>query len=213
MKRVLSFCFLAFIFTFSVNFFGCGTENLCDNVVELRKDVFSGDYNGVPLHASYGYKVIDGYKNYSLSFILPFDKVVGTTSVRVVYNEQDYNAVFALSEVTGNYLARLNIEDFNVNSFDCTITVGSEHTVVNMVSDVPNGACDYKKAVEFLQKNQPELVDLYRENGIFSANLIVRIIGKEDKCYYYIGIEKGGNLKALLLDGFSGEVLAIRDIK
>ena len=213
MKKYLSFCFLAIILTFSLFFGSCAKEDLTDNIVELRKNVYSGDYNGTPLRASYGYKLSDGYKKYSLSFILPFNSVSGETTVNLNFNEQDYSALFALSEVTGNLLARIDLENFDVNEFECTLSVGNERAVVKMITDVPNGACDYKKAVEFLQKNQPELVELYRENGIFTANLTVRIIGKNDKCYYYIGIEKKGVLKALLIDGFSGEVLAIRDIR
>ncbi len=213
MKKFVSFCFLVLILTFSIFGASCNSEDLTQNIVELRQNVYAGDYNGTPLRASYGYKKSDGAKNYSLSFILPFNQVSSTTCVKLNFNEQEYMATFALSEFSGNYLAKINVEDFSINEFDCTLIVGNEHTNVKMVSEVPSNACDYKKAVEYLQQNQPELLDLYRDNGVFSANLTVRVIGKNDKCYYYIGIEKKGNIKALLIDGFSGEVLAVRDIR
>ncbi len=211
MKRVLSFCFLCIILSFSL--YGCSGENLTDNVVELRENVFSGDYNGTKVSASYGFKKTEGYKEYLLTFMLPFDIISGTTSVKLNFNEQEYLATFSLSEITGNYLAKVSVEDFNINEFTCTISVGNEHTEVKMVSEVPPNACNCAKALEYLQKNQPELLDLYRENGVFTANLTVRVIGKKEKCYYYIGIEKNGSIKALLIDGFTGEVLAIRDIR
>ena len=41
----------------------------------------------------------------------------------------------------------------------------------------------------------------------------MRIIVKKEKPYWYIGlINQDGTTKALLVDGFSGEVLAIRKI-
>ena len=71
MKKIVSFCFLVLILTLSVFSVSCNNEDLTQNIVELRQNVYLGDYNGTPLRASYGYKNSDGAKIYSLAFVLP----------------------------------------------------------------------------------------------------------------------------------------------
>ena len=81
-----------------------------------------------------------------------------------------------------------------------------------MKSTLPKGTISYKKALEYLQKNQSELVKSYYDDGEFKAEICMRVLVKDNHPYWYIGLTNSTNTKALLIDGFSGEVLAIRDI-
>ena len=72
----------------------------------------------------------------------------------------------------------------------------------------------FGKALDFLYSDQQNLIKAFcDEKGAFNAEIYARIIVKNDKPFWYIGIASGNNnLKALLIDGFSGKTLAIREI-
>ena len=95
-----------------------------------------------------------------------------------------------------------------------SILSGSAPEVITLKSILPKNTIDYKKALDFLYKDQQNLIKAFcDESGAFNAEIYARIVVKNDKPFWYVGIASGnGNLKALLVDGFSGKTLAIREI-
>ena len=96
---------------------------------------------------------------------------------------------------------------FNNQTIDAVLSFSS--TDEQIVSVDNNGKITANKVGEAII----EITGSWREfvgGEIFTS---VKVIVKDDKPYWYVGIASGGgNLKALLIDGFSGEVLAIREI-
>ena len=226
MKNYLKF-FVVFILTLTlfplVFFSACDKESdLLGKVSELKSDAFYGESQNYKIKAGYGFSETptenDGKVNatvYALSFKLLEKETDNATYVLSLdYGGNTFKSVFALNPVSNALCCSISIEDFTEKSFTVKIFCADASETVTLSSTVPKNAMDYKQAILSLEKNQKNLIDSYRDNnGNFTAELVARIIVKDQKPYWYIGIKSGnGNLKALLIDGVSGEVLAIREV-
>ena len=222
MKKItkLIALFLAFFTFFTV---GCTKQNpLYDKVSELRCFLYEGKSENFNLKASYGFKetpytndAVVGERAYTLSFRLEEKETDNATySLELSLDGITYNADFKLNPITHTLSASVELENFNRNEFLVTIHSGSTSQTINMNSIIPSGTIDYKTALDHLYKDQTQLLSVYTDsNGNFNAEIYARIVVKNLKPYWYIGIASGnGNLKALLIDGFTGETLAIREI-
>lgn len=196
------------------------TNSLDEHVVELRSDCFTSYESDIEVKASYGFKrekTNDGYSNdkiYSLTFILPNVQSNDITySVEFSFNGKDYNQEFKLNPIRHALTTSLNIDNFNLNEFTIKILYGSEIRDINMKSTLPENTISFSQALSHLQTQQGELLKNYcDENGNFIGYITIRVIEKNNKSYYYIGLCKDNALKALLIDGANGNVLAIRDV-
>ena len=216
--------FLSFLLTFSCFFFtACKKVNpLYERVSELRLALYEGQSENFTLSASYGFKETPynndssvGKKVYLLTFKLLGKETDGVNfSLSFNFNSQPYSANFKLNPVTHNLTASVEIDDFNEKKFSVTISGGGAPETVNLKSILPENTLDYKKALDHLYADQQPLINAYLDkNGNFNAEIYARVLVKNQKPYWYIGIASGnGNLKALLIDGFSGKTLAIREI-
>ena len=85
---------------------------------------------------------------------------------------------------------------------------------VTMTSIIPDKTISYSTALNHLVQKQQSLVAHYTtDDGVFTAEIYARILVNDGAPYWYIGIASGNNnLKALLVDGITGEILAIREI-
>ncbi|MBR2498124.1 MAG: hypothetical protein IKB67_00180 [Clostridia bacterium] len=221
MKK-LKFC-ICFLVCFSIVFCGCKTPNpLFPLVSELRSDVFSGSSENLSLTACYGFnetpKLNDakiGERVYLLQFKLK-DKSTDQTSygIKLDFNGQTYKSDFKLHLVSHTLSAVIEIDDFNLKSFEVTVTYGSQSEVITLNSKVPENTLNYTSALDCLYKEQRALIDTYQnDNGDLELEVCARIIVKKEHAYWYVGLSgKNGNLKALLIDGITGETLAIREI-
>ena len=137
--------------------------------------------------------------NYSLSFI---------------HNEKTYKTDFKLNPIRHSLIASVEIDDFDLKEFTVTITASGKVETIVMRSSLPDGTITSSEALKHLNQNQAELISAFSdEQGNFNAELYLRVIVKDEKPFWYVGIASGNdNLKALLVDGFTGEVLAIREI-
>ena len=106
------------------------------------------------------------------------------------------------------------MENFSEKEFTVTVFGNGKSEAVTLTSILPKNTISYQKALDCLYDEQKELIEFYQDkNGSFNAEINVRILVKNDKPYYYVGIASGNEkLKALLIDGISGKVLAIREI-
>lgn len=200
----------------------CKEELTLDPYVsELRKDVYSGSSSNYTLKAGYGFKETpystDGSANqkvWLLTFKLVDKETDGATytlSCSLIGTE--YNTTFKLSPVSHALTAAIEIENFNEKQFTVNISVGGNSESVTMTSTLPEQTIDSSTALKHLWEKQPELINSYFIDGTFNGEIHERVLVKDDKPYYYIGLySKDKNLKALLIDGLNGDVLAIREV-
>ena len=224
MKKLLKhFITFVFIFCTLVIPFGCTRINpLEKHVSELRQDVFIGQSENFSVKAHYGFKETpfnnDGKAReriYYLTFrLLNLADSSVTYTLTMQYNGQTFNSTFKLDPVSHSLNCAIEMEDFNQKNFNVTLSNGSYSEVLSLSSTLPNGTITYLEALDKLRAEQTQLLKAYEdEDGNFNAEIYVRVIVKDSKPYWYVGIASGNNsLKALLIDGLSGEVLAIREI-
>lgn len=223
MKNLKVFLFVLLISVISLSaptFSACAKDNaLASNVSDLRSAVYEGTSEYFSLSASYGFReepfIQDGIacnRVYKLKIKLKNKQLdPATYYVKLDFSGVEYKTVFSLN-ATGGYLAEFEIENFDLKEFTVLVSVGDKSESVTLASVVPDNALAFTEALEFLQKNKPELINAYQVDGNFSAEIYARILVKDNHPYWYIGFAKTDTLKAFLIDGFSGEVLAIRSV-
>ena len=189
---------------------------------ELRSNSYFGQSENYTVKAGYGFNIVshdsDGAAStteYAITFKLVGKETEAATFVlSFSFKDKQYSANFKLNPVTHSLTVKINLEGFNLNEFNVQISSASSSESVTLKSTVPSGTLSVSQTLKCLEKNQKELVDSYRDkNGNFTAKICARIVVKDEKAYWYIGLTaKNGELKAFLLDGKSGEVLAIREV-
>ncbi len=221
MKKLMTFI-LVVLCTITL-FSGCKSDNPLEKYVsELRCDVFYGQSENFTIKAGYGFKETpynnDG-KARSRQNLLTFrllDKETDDISYSLTtsINDVEYKKEFKLNPVSHTLTTAIEIDEFNLKEFSITINSGSGAETVTLTSQLPDNTINYLTALNHLEKEQSELIKSYYDvDGNFKAEIYARVLVKDEKPYWYIGLASGGeNLKALLIDGFSGEVLAIREI-
>ena len=217
---VIVSCFLCLCFFGLVS---CNQEKgLEPYVSQLTNNLYHSESQNYNLKAVYGYKEINpnqdgkvGQKAYYLTFRL-FDKQTNmqTYSLQLEFAKKNYGGDFTVNPVSHTLTLDLEIEGFVCDSFDVKITCGDQTEVIKMTSPIPKNTLGYKKALLALQKEQGSLIKSYYDNnGNFTAEIYLRILVKDGKAYWYVGLAQSEKqLKALLLDGETGKVLAIREV-
>ena len=195
------------------------TSELEQFILELRCNLYYGECESVKLNAHYGFDLNDNTAStnpiYGIYFHLSSTDIDNVSrTVSYVENDKTYTAEFKLDPVTNKMTAFIEIADFNKNEFAVSILEGSENHEIKLTSLLPENTLTYHKAMEVLENTQKPLIDAYKnEDGSFNASIIMRVIVKKEKPYWYVGFKKpDGNLKAFLLDGITGETLAIREV-
>lgn len=220
MKKIKLFSFLLVVFAiFSCS---CKTVNpLYSAVSELRSELYSGNSHNYKIEACYGYKETPYHndnkvseKVYALLFRLIDKETDGATySIELVHGGKTYSANFKLNPVSHTLTARIELENFNQKEFSATLKKAQETELITFTSIVPEKTISYRTALDGLSKTQTALIERYcDENGKFTAEIHARIIVKDQHPYWYVGIVKSDGIKALLVDGFTGKILAMREI-
>lgn len=213
MKKItiLSFIFVLLISVFS---FGCKKEFcFADYISEARTDILYGESETYSVKANYGYTVNNG-KNYSLTFnLMNIDVNEISYTISFSLNGKNYEKVFSFDAVSSKLIASFDIEEFTLNELTITIKKDSCSEEVILKSIIPEDTVSIETAMEKLYIEQKTYIDSLFEEGKFTASLTVRIVERNSKSYYYVGIlDKNKNLKAMLIDGKTCELLAIRKV-
>ncbi len=221
MKKISIILAVFTLFCFSLT--ACNKTNpLYNSVSDLREIIYTGNTENINLKASYGFKE-SPYSNdakvnariYSLTFHLMSKENENTTYfLSFDFNNNTYSSQFKLNPVSDTLCATVEVESFNLKEFYITLSYGNERHEILLKSILPENTISYTTALDHLYNEQNSLLKYYTdENGNFNAEIHVRILVKDEKPYWYVGIASGGNrLKALLIDGFTGELLAIREV-
>ena len=214
--------FLTTIFCCFTLLFGCQSNpTLTQHVSELRSNCYQSVDSALQITAGYGFVEENANRDGTVNkryYLLTF-RLLGTQTENVTYSltlkhqDKDYNATFKLNPVSHGYTASIEIDDFTLNEFDVMILNGSNVQSVHMKSTVPENTISYQTALTHLQNKQSQLIgSYYDETGRFTAEICAKIIVKDAHPYWYIGLSTKANTKALLIDGFNGDLLAIRDV-
>ena len=225
MKKLRFFAlFLCLISSLTfIIFSGCAKTNpLYDCVSELRLNLYQGSCEDFTLKAGYGFKETPYHNDgevskriYQLTFrLLNKDIDDITYTLKLNYNSQTYSGIFALDPITNAITTKIEVENFDLKEFTVVLSFGGAEKEIIMTSLLPEGTMTYQSALDKLHKNQTALIGAFTDqNGKFTAEIYMRIIVKEQKPYWYIGFANGNDrLKAMLMDGFNGELLAVREV-
>lgn len=217
-------CLLLALFGFLfLGFSSCHKhEPLIDRVSELRFELYEGFTDDYSVKAAYGYKEHPsandgaiGNKVYALSFLL-CDKTPDDVArvLTFVHGENTYRAEFKLNPANDSLCASVELADFAAKEFVVKIIVGSSAENVTLKSIIPERTITPAAALRALTEKQGDFLSAYKnEKGEFTGEISQRIIVKNEKPYWYVGIMNGkGGVKALLVDGINGEILAVREI-
>lgn len=202
---------------------GCKQENeLTRYVSELRCDIFSCESEKYDISAAYGFKEEPfcndgkvGTRVYRLSFTLKgAEAEAADRSIAMTYNGEEYKSAFNLNPLTGVLCAYMEIDGFSLKEFNAEIVTGAEKENVLFKSQLPDNTMTFSAALSSVEKNQPTLIQNYRnDDGEFTAEIYARVIVKDNAAFWYIGFAEGNDkLKAILVNGATGEILAVREI-
>ena len=220
MKR--NFFCLSIFLCFFLLLSGCKAQNTLQPFVsELRSNCYQSQNSDFDISAGYGFievnKNFDGKKG-QIMHLLTFrlnhiQNDMITYNIALNYNGKEYKSSFKLNPVSHNLTAFLPVENFNLNEFTINLSFGSDTREIQMKSTLINGTISYTKALSCLQKSQSQLLKTYYDsNGDFTAEITLRVLVKDNHSYWYVGLTSANGTKALLLDGLTGKVLAIKDI-
>jgi hypothetical protein len=215
--------FFALILAFFTTLNGCAKPFTLDSSVsELRCDLFYGESKSYSLKAGYGFKespfINDGSVGkivHTLNFrLLGKETDLSAYTLSLELDGQTYKTDFKLNPVKNSLTAEIEVDDFNQKEFTVTLSNSSASEKITLKSTLPENTLSYSDALLHLQKDQANLVSHYLDvDGNFNAEIYMRVIVKDQAPYWYVGFASGNEqLKALLVDGISGEVLAIREI-
>ena len=190
---------------------------LLDYVSVLNYDVYQAEYKGLTLTANYGYTeeplVFDGKvgkTTYYLTVTLPINEENITYKIKLVGVDGEWNFKHDLH--TATLKAKIPLSKHLVK-FDATVICESEQTTVNFTSIIPPNTLAPKDALKHLEKAQQTYVNSYMKDGIFTAEIILKLSVFKNSAYYYVAIsDSDDNYKAMLINGATGELLAIRNV-
>lgn len=146
--------------------------------------------------------------------------------VTLLSETEDEAEITAEISFTGSALTekfRLNPVTFGMNAvfearpetneFEIIVTENGNRETVAMKSALPENTLSLSGALDALYANQKALVDGYMQNNIFNGEIRAKILVRNGKTYWYMGlIDASGRTRALLIDGASGEILAAKDV-
>ncbi len=225
MKKI--FLILSVVLCLGIMLSGCDCSgkkevDYLSHVSELRSEVYEGSSKDYTLKASYGFRetpyINDGkvgkqvyYLTFEMNNVTNLDL---TYFLNFTHDGQTYEKQFNLNHHRSALSCEIEINEFKENSFTVSVGTLNEKQEIIMQNAIPENSLDYKGAINALIKSQPALLDNYKdENGEFCAEIYARILVKDGKAYWYIGIANGnGGLKAMLIDGKTGEILAVREV-
>ena len=197
-------------------------EGLERNVSELRDNVYAGSSESFTLSAVSGYKENPYLKDGKVGLVCPYvifkidSETINnaTYTLTLNYQEKEYVEEFKLNPINSKLTVTLNIENFMPTTFEVIVSVGSVREKITMNSLITPNTLSYQSALQSLEKLQKNyLQTLTDSDGNNQFELSVKLMFKNEKPYWYIAIITGEDkVKALLIDGITGELLAIREV-
>ena len=200
---------------------GCNKGiNLEDYVTDLREEIYTAEGENFSLKIYYGYKETpfnnDGAVGTRINYLTVRLLGVPDTATEYTFTADidgtTLNGEFSFNPVANALSAKAELNKKPPASFEITISSAASSQTLTAVSALPEGTISYKQALLSLEKNQAELINNYVSDGKFTAEIYLRVMIRNDKPYYYVGFAKNGKITALLVDGFNGDILAVKTV-
>lgn len=205
-----------FTFTIVVGFFGgCDKKiDYCDYVSENRTGIYLYADDNLSVKIYTGEREspysADGIKGKLESFTEIFvyfevnpEEVFITT--QNMSGEMNYNSVkncFYLSE--GTQLPR-------GESVEIELICDKKTATYNATNVVTSDVMSFDVALNCVMEYDSQAFEKLVKNGLFDGEIYIRILYDEG-CYYYVGVcDKSGKIKAYLVDGVHGKIIAERE--
>lgn len=220
MKKFIYIVFLSIFLTFFWVFSGCASKNpLLDSVSQLNSNLYLGESQNYLVSAYYGFSenpaTLDGKVGsieYQFRIILQNVEISNQTySVSFDYDGATYKKDLEQNLVSNKLEAKFNIENFNLNNLEITVFLAESSEKVQLNSIVNSTCKSYLNVLDKLYAS-PEIISPYLVDGKMTAEIHLRILEKNGKNYYYVGLIKKSNVKAFLMDAETLEVLAVRNV-
>ena len=215
---------LIFILIFPLILFSTSCEKKLDlskYVSDLREDVFVGESQTFSIQAHLGKREDPFIQDGKIGLIKPrllvkivseFNKDTEVVAT-LTFNEQNYVEKFSFNGVANTLTATFNLDNFNLKTFDITLTFMDKSESITLSSIKPENTLTYVKALDCLLKKQPTLIQNYlNENNQFQGEIFLRLLVNNDTPYYYVGLSSNEKIVALLIHGVSGKILSIKEV-
>lgn len=222
MKRFfVCFLTLATVLTVILSLYGCKSEiTLFPYVSEVRRDILSGEKNGYTVKAclcqSETPKTEDGKAGTLIPFIeftLSGEKTTAAYRLNFTQGGKNYSGQFETNPVSGTLTLKTEVDGINFKTLNVSLARADEITEITLNSILPENTASPETALKNAYAKSPSLFDSYRdENGVFKAEIQIRITVKNDKAYYFFGLADGSGYKAFLVDAKTCEILAVREV-
>lgn len=220
MKKHLLVFLLCFISLFS---FACDKQPaLLKSVSELVERVWEAKSDAYIVKAQFGYCETPyqpdgavGSVAYGLILKLTPKETVENAEYRasLQLGETPYEVTFALDPVRHKLTATVPVDSCPPDRFAIVIARAETEDHLELSCPLPENALTKEQALEALETNQGDLLDSYRTNGAFGAEITLCVFVNNEKPYWYVGLVRGEHkVVALLIDGVTGDVLAIREL-
>ena len=217
MKKIIP---ATFVVAVALLFFGCGKGNeLCELVSEYRSAVYTAESGDAALQAYYSQKeypyAADGVAAamtscFEVQATLPDNTLTYTVSFRC--GEKSFGGEMSYDSVRQVFCFSQSMEEPSEETMTFTVTAEGENAPA-YTFEAKKAGKDLLTLRELLSRiDENKKSELEQFGGKqFGGEIYVRLMVKDEKCYYYVGfIDRSGKCLSFLADAQTGEVLATK---
>ena len=190
-----------------------------ERISQLREDIF---YYGDEEFSLYAYPelrenpfVEDGYAGKTDNYIIFKLTTAGnkepieSPTVYFELNDKIYTKQFDFLPLAVNLYCQVDVDELPVGNFSVTIKFNGTEKDINFESLKKNSTFSYKDIINLAKQcNNITVKDFFENPDNYELRL--RLIENSGFNYWYVGIS-GENSVALLYDGETGELIAVKD--
>ncbi|MBO7187084.1 MAG: hypothetical protein J6V68_01630 [Clostridia bacterium] len=198
---------LLLLFTLPTLFFvACDNDCfLADYTVSVTKNIYKASNDEFDLTAEF---VVTNKK--CLVFTFKNQNLNQSYSIKL---KNGYETNFTFNDAFSYFSANLEVDDMPKSEFCAVLSTADKSYELTFVSKLKGDFISEKVALNKLYEKQKTLIDAYTQNGIFNGKIILKATVYNDKAYWYVSLNfNDGKIKALLLDGKTAELLAVKDL-
>ncbi len=195
---------------------GCASKtNYLNYVSEKRHGVFlyNDSETEIKIHClereqPYAADGVKGEMNSLIEIFVSLPKNPEALEIKVENHQGEMN----YQTVHNRYYLSFSAESFASEGVDVTLTADGESKTYKALSVKHDGVISCDEAVKCVTEHDADYFKNLTENGVFKAEIYVRLLYDED-CYYYVGVcDRAGNIQAYLVNGENGKIIAVKNL-
>jgi hypothetical protein len=205
MKKFILSLLLFFILP-TLFFTACDNDCfLMDYTTSITKNIYKANNDEFDLTAEF---VVTNKK--CLVFTFKNENLNQKYSIKL---KNGYETDFVYNDAFSYFGANLEVDAMPKNEFFATLSSADKSYELTFVSALPKDFVSEEVALNKLYEKQKTLINAYTQNGFFNGKIILKATVYNDKAYWYVSLNfNDGKVKALLLDGKTAELLAVKDL-